>query len=135
MQHTIPCLKDCLYEMPSFVATQLSQTQLSETEKAQIVLAIDEACSNAIIHGNNCDKNRLLQLTIDFYQEEIRIEISDIGKQLPTTPKNTDFDIQQNITNKMKGGLGLRLIHNIMDNVDYYHRGNIGVCSLTKRLK
>lgn len=121
--------------MRSFVASQLAQTQLSETDKAQIVLAIDEACSNAIIHGNNCDKNRLLQLTIDFYQEEIRIEISDIGEQLPTTPKSTDFDIQQNITNKSKGGLGLRLIHNIMDNVDYYHRGNIGVCSLTKRLK
>lgn len=135
MQYTVPCLKECLYEIRLFVANQLIEIQLSETDKAQIILAIDEACSNAIIHGNKCDKNRMLRLTIDVCQEEIKVEISDIGEQLPTTPPNVDFDIQENVANKMKGGLGLRLIRNIMDNVDYYHRGNIGVCSLSKRLK
>lgn len=135
MQYTVPCLKECLYEIRSFVANQLIETKLSETEKSQIILAIDEACSNAIIHGNKCDKNRMLKLTIDVCQEELKVEISDIGEQLPTTPPDADFDIQENIANKMKGGLGLRLIRNIMDNVDYYHRGNIGVCSLSKRLK
>lgn len=134
MQYSVPCSKECLRQIRDFVSQQLAQTQLSDVERAQVVLAVDEACANAIIHGNHCDSTRTLQLNLEIASDMIHVEISDVGQQLPPAAPTT-FDLLQNVSNKAKGGLGLVFMNHIMDSVDYFHRGNIGVCSLTKRLK
>lgn len=133
IDYVTPCATENLANIRGFVAEQLLSTQFSQKERDQIVLAIDEACANAIIHGNKCDCKRQLKIELDIDSTEIKIEIFDIGNFLPTEIKALNNQtIQQNIKNHKKGGLGLHLIKLIMDEICFYERGNVKVCSLKK---
>lgn len=135
INYSTPCSTDKLSDIRSFVTDQLANTDFSDTEKYQIVLAIDEACANAIIHGNQCDGRRRLKIEIEVTRELISVEIYDIGNYRPNQAHHSPCDIRENIRTKQKGGLGLRLMHIIMDRVRYYNNGKANVCSLVKKVK
>jgi len=133
------CNRDQLYQIRRFISYHLEGTDLSSKESHQIILAVDEACANAIIHGNSCDENRKLQVELDITEELLNIEIYDVGNYKPDDreKKWDPDDVKENFKLKRKGGLGLRLMHCIMDKVTFYKREDdkVNVCSLTKVLK
>jgi serine/threonine-protein kinase RsbW len=106
----------------------------SEVVLNEIVLALDEMCSNLMIHSHHCDPDHLLELTILTKEKgNIIFEIVDDG---------TVFDINafheptlnNLISVKRKGGLGIRLVKSIMDNIEYLNRDGRNVCRLTKKV-
>lgn len=129
--YTTPCVTKKLAAIRSFINQQLNQAALSEQEKHQVVLAIDEACANAMIHGNSCDKNRELKVELEILADKIIIEIYDVGDYHPNEVEWSSRNLMENIRSRRKGGMGLRLIHCIMDKVRYYHKGDVNVCALT----
>ncbi len=136
INYTTTCCKNQLGKIRNFVSEQISTAQLSEIEKNQVILAVDEACANAIIHGNNCDEKRELKLALDVNQERIYVEIHDVGNFRPNEVNWSSRDlIRTCVKNKRKGGLGLNLMHRIMDSVQYYNNGKINVCALTKEIR
>jgi len=135
INYTTSCSKTQLSNIRTFITQQLAPLQLSAIEKNQLVLAIDEACANAIIHGNLCNHQRTLQIELEINTSEIIIEIFDIGNYRPNEMNFMPRDfIDDCIKNKRKGGLGLQLMHRIMDNVRYYSRGEVNVCALHKKI-
>lgn len=134
MNYTTPCSTEQLRCIRNFISQQIAQTALSEQERHQVILAVDEACANAIIHGNACDDNRNLCLEIDVKKDKIAIEIYDIGNYRPNEMNWAARNIRNNIRQKKKGGMGLRIIHYVMDKVRYYNRGKVNVCRLTKKI-
>lgn len=134
--YTTSCSTESLADIRGFVSKHLANLALSELEKSQVILAVDEACANAIIHGNACDKQRELHLSMEIDPSALQVEITDIGTPPPFTSAPTSpLNIAEFICQKRKGGLGQRLIYHFMDNVDYFVRGNQFVCSLQKQLK
>jgi serine/threonine-protein kinase RsbW len=99
----------------------------------EIVLALDEMCSNLMIHAHHCDPDHLLELPIITQPGNVVFEIEDDG---------TVFDINSFqepsldnlITIKRKGGLGIRLVKSIMDNIEYQTRDGKNVCRLSKKV-
>ena len=136
VRYTTSCSTANLSNIRAFVGSKLKEeTVLADCEMHKIILAIDEACANAIIHGNNCDEKRQLQVDMDLNEDTVSVEIYDVGNYQPN--KKTVFarSIEDCIQNKQKGGLGLRIIHRVMDTVRYFNRDNTNVCMLTKKLK
>jgi serine/threonine-protein kinase RsbW len=87
-----------------------------------------------MIHSHHCDPDHLLELTILTKEKgNIIFEIVDDG---------TVFDINafheptlnNLISVKRKGGLGIRLVKSIMDNIEYLNRDGRNVCRLTKKV-
>jgi len=115
-----------------FVREQLKELEFSEKDKYQIVLAVDEACANAIIHGNKCDAVRQLSIEWVVSKVSLKIRIQDVG----SFPQNIKpvIDIQKHIKLKQKGGLGLFIIHSIMDDVEFFNEQNHQICQLTKKI-
>ncbi|MGB1205478.1 MAG: ATP-binding protein [Chitinophagales bacterium] len=136
INYTTPCCRKRLSEIRHFVSQQIKDAKLSDLEKSQIILAVDEACANAIIHGNHCDNSKELKLQLEINDDRISVEISDIGNYHPHPKgsRSTQDVVGDCIQNKRKGGLGLRLMYGVMDNVKYYSKGSTNICSLTKRL-
>ena len=101
-----------------------------------MVLAVDEAIANAIIHGNDSDTDKSVQLDLDINEKRIHIEISDIGlfDEIMNNDKK-DKDLKSVIKEKQKGGLGLKLIYSIMDVVCFYTQNNKSYCLMVKLLK
>ncbi len=85
-----------------------------------IILGVDEACSNIIRHSYMGDTTGKIEFLITPGEKELEIIIADYGK--PWTPVR----LPPGEPSKIKpGGLGLYIIHQVMDQVNY-HRSDKG---------
>lgn len=136
MKHRIiiPCVKEKLESVRIFVQRQLDTYGLSEIESHKLVLAIDEVCANMIIHSNNCDPNESLELEMMFKKNQnIIFVIRDKGVRFDINTYE-EPSMQEIISSKRKGGLGLMLVKRIMDKIEFTTENNYNICRLTKKL-
>ncbi|MDW3196168.1 MAG: ATP-binding protein [Cytophagales bacterium] len=136
MKHRIiiPCEKEKLESVRVFVQGHLDTYGLSEIESHKIVLAIDEVCANMIIHSNNCDPNESLELEMVFKKNQnIIFVIRDKGESFDINAYK-EPSMQEIISSKRKGGLGLMLVKRIMDKIEFTTENNYNICRLTKKL-
>jgi len=83
-----------------------------------IVIAIDEACTNIIKHSYKSDINKLINISIAHNENNFVIEISDNGN--PFNPINYPTPNMTEYFEQLKnGGLGIHLIRKLMDKVEY----------------
>jgi len=66
---TTICSREKLSEIRSFLHVVLGDIKISQNTRDEIILAVDEACANAIIHGNGCNEKKTLQLEIAVSEE------------------------------------------------------------------
>lgn len=133
-KYKVGCSIDNLKGVRDFIRGSLQNHGLSEMVVSEIVLALDEMCSNLMIHAHHCNAKEIFELNI--YVENNKplvFELVDDG---------TVFDINQfmepalnNIIHeKRKGGLGIRLVKSIMDKIEYQNRSGRNVCRLIKTI-
>lgn len=137
MKHhlTISCKKDNLSVIRKFVGDSLDVYSISDIEKHKLILAIDEVCANLIIHANECNSNESLDVDLDVEPEnKITFTIIDSGEGFDIT-KYQEPSIEELITTKRKGGLGLMLVKRIMDKIEFTTEKNHNICKLIKQLK
>ncbi len=104
-----------------FVNQFTEDLDLSEDKKSDLLLAITEATTNAIIHANKSDASKKVQITVNISGEQIKISIKDEGKGFdpekvpnPTDPENLMKD----------SGRGLYLMRIYMDELKYNRTPN-----------
>ena len=121
--YKVPCCKDQLQSVRDFVRTTLGNYTISDIEMHQLVLAVDEVCSNLMIHSHQCNPEHSLELRIEIDQNKgITFEIYDFGKGF-NLKKYKEPCIKQIIKDRRKGGVGLLLVRRIMDQIDYdFHK-------------
>jgi len=102
------------------VRAALEQTALPEKNIDGVILALDEALANCIRHGYGgpCDKPIALSINrrVDQAGKAVALEflLRDFGKQVdPATIKSRD------LKEIRPGGLGVHIIHSVMDEVEY----------------
>lgn len=131
---TTICAREKLSDIRRFLRQTLAQVDVAEPIRQEIVLAVDEACANAIIHGNHCDASRHLHLEVKTVDGKLVVEISDVGDFEQDLAQHEDYDLESLIEQRKKGGLGLKLIYTLMDQVNYHKEGSRNICTLTKNL-
>ncbi|MBI3220625.1 MAG: ATP-binding protein [Bacteroidetes bacterium] len=128
------CSLNNLKGVREFIRRSLDGQEVSDLELGAIVLALDEMCSNLMIHAHHCNPDHFIALNIHIPDKgKFIFEIIDDGSM---------FDINQfqepkldNLVHeKRKGGLGIRLVKSIMDKIEYLHEGGKNVCRLTKTI-
>ncbi|TVR78432.1 MAG: ATP-binding protein [Chitinophagaceae bacterium] len=110
----------------------ISDLPIDESQQNQIVLAVDEALANAIIHGNHQDPRQNVQIDILYLKDKIRIEMINCGYFDIHEDDKKEKALSDIIVEKQKGGLGLKLIYSIMDVVSFYIKDNKTRCVMTK---
>jgi len=132
-QFKCSCQREKLKEIRLFVADVLSDIGLSEIDSHKVILAVDEVCSNLIIHSNKCDPSGNLEIYVeDGGDGQVLFEIVDYG--IGFNYKNyKEPNIEEIIRKRKKGGLGIMLVKNIMDGVQFTNEGNKNVCRLMKK--
>jgi serine/threonine-protein kinase RsbW len=133
-KYKVGCSIENLKGVRDFIRTSLKNHGIAELVISELVLALDEMCSNLMIHAHHCNADEIFELHIFVENNKPLIfELIDDG---------TVFDINQfsepainNIIHeKRKGGLGIRLVKSIMDKIEYQKRSGRNVCRLTKTL-
>ncbi len=131
---SIPCNKVNLLEIRTFVSDILNGTHLVEVEKHKIVLAVDEVCANMMIHSNGCNPSKNIDILVDIIpSEKVEFTIKDKGSHFDMKMYH-EPTMQEIVSSKRKGGLGLMLVKRIMDRIEFSTDKNYNICRLTKRL-
>lgn len=134
-RHKIGCSLENLKDIRDFVRKSLRMHVVSDVVLNEIILALDEMCSNLMIHAHHCNPDHFLELTIDVPEKgKLLFEIIDDGEMFDI---NTFHEPALNslVHEKRKGGLGIRLVKSIMDDVEYLTRNGRFVCRMSKQLK
>jgi len=131
-QYNIGCSLTNLKGIRDFVRQSLKDHSIPEVEVSAIVLALDEMCSNLMIHAHHCNPDHMLELHIDTDRaDRIVFEIVDDGHVFDINQFHTP-ELGNLVHEKRKGGLGIRLVKSIMDSIEYTTRNGKNVCRLVK---
>jgi len=133
-QYNIGCSLSNLKGIREFIRNSLKDQGIPEIDLAAIILALDEMCSNLMIHAHHCNPSHMLELHIDIPEKgKLIFEIIDDGNMFNINQFHSD-KIDNLIQEKRKGGLGIRLVKSIMDDIEYSSRDGKNICRLTKRM-
>ena len=133
-QYSIGCSLSNLKGIRDFIRMSLKGHGISDVMMNEIVLALDEMCSNLMIHAHNCNPDDQLELHINIPGKgKLIFEIIDDGSSFDINHFQ-EPDLGNLIHEKRKGGLGIRLVKSIMDNIEYLSKDGKNVCRLTKKI-
>jgi serine/threonine-protein kinase RsbW len=108
----------------NFTAQLVALSKLPRSDENKIVLAVDEAVTNVIEHGYEPNQVGPVEVEIEFDDEKFTIYIRDQAKMYDPGTKN-DPDIMEHLKAGKKKGLGIFLIRQIMDEVQYKFKGGV----------
>lgn len=101
-----------------FVAKVGLQAGMSEIDISKIELAVDEACANVIEHAYGNDKTQEVLVRANVDEEKITFHIIDTGIGFDPTQVKQE-ELEKLIEKRRSGGLGMRLIKTLMDEIQY----------------
>lgn len=128
------CNTGQLVILRNFLEKILINTPLSEIERHQVILAVEEVCANLIIHSHACNPTAYIELNTQVLDGQVVFEIMDFGEGFNILEYH-EPEITQVIKAKRKGGLGIMLVKKIMDKIEFESNGIKNTCRLFKELK
>jgi serine/threonine-protein kinase RsbW len=115
---SVPATTEHLTEIREFVRATVAGLGFTEFEVNGIVLAVDEACANLILHAYGDDPTKTVDVGIDITPEQVSVAIRDTA--LPFDPSAATLpDMQQYISERRHGGLGILIMTRVMDEIHY----------------
>ncbi|HAJ27906.1 MAG TPA: ATP-binding protein [Syntrophus sp. (in: bacteria)] len=112
-----------------------SQLGLGDIVVYQIELAVVEAVNNAIKHAYGSVAGHPVEVVISLNEKRLQFEICDEGETLHFLQKKAGLDFDpRNKTNLPEGGMGLHIIAQVMDDVNYFVRDGRNCLVLCKGL-
>jgi serine/threonine-protein kinase RsbW len=116
--------------MRNCVREFLNGYPFSEKERLLMVLGVDEACTNIIRYAYRLRDDQLIELSMEGLRKSVRMRLRDYGEQVrPHEMKGRSHDMIK------PGGLGLYLIRNAFDEIDYVLKRCGTELVLTKNLE
>ena len=116
--------------MRKFVRGFLDAYPFSEKERMLIVLGVDEACTNIIRHAYQLRDDQPIALSMEGLRKCVRMRLRDYGEQCPA------HEMQGRAHDMIEpGGLGLHLMKNAFDRIDYILKSRGTELVLTKNLE
>ena len=96
-------------------------------------LSIDEILTNTINYGYDDDGPHRIEVIVSLEEDSLAVVIVDDSMpfDLGLAPER---DLDLSLEDTPLGGLGLYLVHQMMDSVDYRREGGCNVVTLVKRV-
>ncbi len=94
-------------------------------------LAIDEILTNTISYGYDDDEAHRIELTLRLDGDRLVVVIEDDGREFDSSMER-EPELETSLEERALGGLGLFLVHQMMDDVAYQRRDGCNVITLTK---
>ncbi len=117
---SIPSLSENIRIVESFIDNAKEKFDLNDDIYGNIMIAVTESVNNAIIHGNESNKDKNVYLTLNMEDNTIVFNVSDEGQGFdysslpdPTAPENID----------KPGGRGIFLMKALSDELSFEEDG------------
>jgi len=118
----------------AFVNSAVEEVNTPTDIAGDIVLAVDEACTNIIKHAYKFLPDGEITINIKYSEKKIEVKITDHGSPFSADTIPTP-DLKKYFEEKRVGGLGMHLMKTLMDSVQYKSvSGKYNQVLLTKKL-
>ena len=130
----LSCSTAALAELRSFLQQNKAIFKLSEVDRHQVTLAVEEVCANLIIHSHACNPKEEIHLEVKELNKKIIVEITDKGDAFNLLDYKVP-DLSQVIEEKRTGGIGILLVKKIMDEIEFESKNGKNICRLIKNFR
>jgi len=131
----VPSSTENLSMIRDFVRSIGVQVGMGDMEVARLEMAVDEACSNVMEHAYQSDATKEVSIRAVVDESVLRIVVIDRGKGFDPAAVEQK-KLEDLISAKRTGGLGMRLIKSFMDEVHYAMvPGEKNELTMVKRLR
>lgn len=123
MQHfTLPTNLNSLDEIELFIEQIRAERDIGEEVAGNLLVAFHEAVTNAILHGNQLDPSKVVDIKAWFEDHQLVLQVTDQGSGFD--PDSLPDPLDEN--NLLKsGGRGVFLIRQFSDDISYNDSGNM----------
>jgi serine/threonine-protein kinase RsbW len=159
MQLTIPSELGQVRFLGLAVRAVLAELDCSEEDMASIELCLVEAVNNVIEHAYREEPGHAVEVSLAASAQAIELAVSDTGRSLPAevlamaraaaaddrggddafdpdalAALEVPSELSIEVASLAEGGYGLRLIHQMMEDVSYERRGERNTLTMRKQL-
>lgn len=121
-----------LERMANSVSAWCRTNNVSATAEFHVNLALDEIVTNVIRYGWKDSAEHQLHVRISRLKDELRVEVEDDA--MPFNPLEVpSVDINRPIEERPVGGLGIHLVRQIMDGLEYRRLDGKNLLVMRKR--
>ncbi|MGQ9863693.1 MAG: ATP-binding protein [Bacteroidia bacterium] len=118
--YTLPSDLNALNDLEAMLEKIHSEAQLPEDKLPNFLVAVIEAVSNAILHGNQKDLSKNVEVQISRFPDKVQIWVRDQGRgfdhhHLPE-PTEGDYLLRES-------GRGIFLMRHLADSVEFLEGG------------
>ncbi len=111
---------DSLTAIYEFAEEILAQNDVAEAVRFPVHLAMEELFTNMVKYNPDCDEGIGVDVDVDGSKVTVVLTEFDVDEFDVTRPRDVDTDAP--LENRTPGGLGLYLLQNIVDKLEYeYH--------------
>ncbi len=123
-----------LSAVASLVTEACKVHQLRKKDMEEILLAVDEACTNIIKYAYEVGSLKDFAIRLAFDPGTVFIQFQDKGR--PFNPLESDLSNPEvNMESPNFGGMGINLIKKVVDKTEYHYSADTGNClTLIKKL-
>lgn len=130
----LPADVNLLAGLRVFVTAMLREHGYPSDLVNDVELAADEAATNVIEHAYRYDTTRSFSLELVMAKGQVQAVLRDSGEAYaPEQPPQVDLD--RHIAERRTGGLGVHLMHTMMDAVERRREGGQNVLVLTRKVR
>ena len=120
-------------KLEPFLNDFFERKKLDLSRLPQLDLALEEAVANVIMYAYPEGERGTLELTLEKKEDYLQTCISDSGT--PFNPlQQPEANLSSSIEERPIGGLGIHLIKEIMDQVEYQYKDGKNMLTMTKKI-
>lgn len=112
-----------LIEVRNFIETNAKKMLSDANIINQIILSVDEACTNIIKHTYKFDESHIIEIKNYTDKNQFIVKIFYNGEEFDPNKRNNP-DMKEYFAKYKVGGLGIPLMKKFMDKIDYMHYVN-----------
>ena len=116
-----------------FVGSICEDMRFNQLTTDGVNLAVEEAVVNVMNYAYPEGTRATILLEVFADEESVRFELRDDGR--PFDPTSEEVDVENNVKNKIIGGMGIHLIRHYMDHIAYERKDGQNILTMTKKIK
>jgi anti-sigma regulatory factor (Ser/Thr protein kinase) len=130
------CIRNDIAEMAAVrnaIREFAAANQLNPEVLFALELCFEELVTNVILHGCKGDRFHSIEISLSMERETVVMQIKDDGIAFdPTRAQPPDLDVPPE--HRRIGGLGIHLVRNYVDRMEYTRDGAFNLVTLKKQL-
>ncbi len=118
---TISSNPNNILKVENYLRNAQHDMNIDETKFPDILISLTEAVNNAILHGNNADESKKVEISMEGKTSGVAISVTDEGKGFdpneipdPTAPENIECC----------GGRGVFIMSRLADKISFENNGS-----------